>query len=171
MSLVASTLGVGRSTVYDHLAGSTKARGAYTKADDADLLPRIRQIAAQRPTYYRRIAAVLNRQQRAEGLAPVNHKRVYRIMAADRLLLARRYTERADYGHDSVVVTIRSNVRWCSDGFEFTWAPPSTCCTAGMAARRSTRVFGWGVDLAVCGGGRPGSLFAGRSYAMAARRS
>jgi len=46
VSLVASTLGVGRSTVYDRLAGSTKARGAYTKAEDADLLPRIRQIAA-----------------------------------------------------------------------------------------------------------------------------
>ncbi len=121
MSIVASTLGVGHSTVYDRLAGSSKTRGPYAKAQDADLLPRIRQIAAQRPTYgYRRIAAVLNRQQRAEGLAPVNHKRVYRIMAADRLLLARRYTERTDYGHDGVVVTIRSNLRWCSDGFEFT---------------------------------------------------
>ncbi len=99
----------------------TRTRGPYAKADDANLLPRIRQIAAQRPTYgYRRIAAVLNRQQRAEGLAPVNHKRVYRIMAANRLLLARRYTERADYGHDGVVVAIRSNLRWCSDGFEFT---------------------------------------------------
>lgn len=74
MNLVASTLGVGRSTVYDRLGGSAKARGPYTKADDADLLPRIRQIAAQRPTYgYRRIAAVLNRQRRADGLAPVNH--------------------------------------------------------------------------------------------------
>ena len=41
-------------------------------------------------------------------------------MAADRLLLARRYTERPDYGHDGVVVAIRSNLRWCSDGFEFT---------------------------------------------------
>lgn len=121
MSLVASTLGVGRSTVYDRLTGRTGTRGPYTKAEDTDLLPRIRQIAAQRPTYgYRRIAAVLNRQQRAEGLAPVNHKRVYRIMAADCLLLARRYTERPDYGHDGVVVAIRSNLRWCSDGFEFT---------------------------------------------------
>ena len=41
-------------------------------------------------------------------------------MAADRLLLARRYTERPDYGHEGVVVAIRSNLRWCSDGFEFT---------------------------------------------------
>lgn len=62
-----------------------------------DLLPRIRQIAAQRPTFgYCRIAAVLNRQLRGEGLAPVNHKRVYRIMAADRLLLARCYSAACD---------------------------------------------------------------------------
>ena len=37
MSLVASTLGVGRSTVYDRLTGSTRTRGSYTKAGDADL--------------------------------------------------------------------------------------------------------------------------------------
>ena len=53
-------------------------------------------------------------------------------MAVNRLLLARRYTERPDYGHDGVVVTIRSNLRWCSDGLEFTcWngeiaEPPSS---------------------------------------------
>lgn len=62
--------------MYDRLGGSAKARGPYAKADDADLLPRIRQITAQRPTYgSRRIAAVLNRQQRAEELASLNHKR------------------------------------------------------------------------------------------------
>ena len=121
MSLVASTLGLGRSTVYDRLAGDTKSRGRYAKADDAVVLPLIQQIATRRPTYgYRRIAAVLNRQLREQGLPPVNHKRIYRIMAVNRLLLARRYTERPDYGHDGVVVAIRSNLRWCSDGFEFT---------------------------------------------------
>ena len=41
-------------------------------------------------------------------------------MAADRLLLARSYTEWPDYGHDGVVVAIRSNLRWCSNGFAFT---------------------------------------------------
>lgn len=121
MSLVASTLGVARSAVYDRLAGSSKPRGRYQKADDAQLLPLIQQIAAKRPTYgYRRLAAVLNRQLREVGLAAVNHKRVYRIMAVNQLLLARKYTVRPDYGHDGKVVTMRSNLRWCSDGFEFT---------------------------------------------------
>jgi len=121
VSLVASTLGVARSTVYERVTGNITSRGRYTKADDAQLLPLIQQIAAKRPTYgYSRIAAVLNRQLRAEGADPVNHKRIYRIMAVNRLLLARRYTERPNYGHDGVVVTIRSNLRWCSDGLEFT---------------------------------------------------
>jgi hypothetical protein len=34
--------------------------------------------------------------------------------------LARRYTERPSYGYDGMVVAIRSDLRWCSDGFEFT---------------------------------------------------
>ncbi|GAA4222422.1 hypothetical protein GCM10022253_30890 [Sphingomonas endophytica] len=55
-----------------------------------------------------------------QGSPELAEGRVYRIMAADRLLLARRYTERPDYGHHGVVVAIRSNLRWCSDGFEFT---------------------------------------------------
>jgi transposase InsO family protein len=121
VSLVASTLGVARSTVYERVTGAITTRGRYTKADDAQLLPLIQHIAAKRPTYgYRRIAAVLNRQLRAEGVDPVNHKRIYRIMAVNRLLLARRYTKRPDYAHDGVVVTIRSNLRWCSDSLEFT---------------------------------------------------
>ena len=75
-----------------------------------------------------RITALLNRQLRAEGAAPVNHKRVYRIMQAHGLLLARRYTVRPDHAHDGKVVTLRSNLRWCSDGFEF-------CCWNGEVVR------------------------------------
>lgn len=74
-----------------------------------------------RPTYgYRRITAILNRQLRSEGLAQVNHKPVYRIMKAHSLLLARKYTERLEHVHDGKVIVLRSNLRWCSDGFEFT---------------------------------------------------
>ena len=81
----------------------------------------ITALVAARPTYgYRRITALLNRQLRAAGAAPVNHKRVYRIMQAHNLLLARRYTERLELTHEGKVMTMRSNIRWCSDGFEFT---------------------------------------------------
>lgn len=111
MKAVAETPGVSRSNLHACLKGSVKPRRRCHKAQDA----------AARPTCgYRQIAALLNRQLRAEGVAPVNHKRVYRIMQTQNLLLARRYTEREDRAHDGKVVTLRSNLRRCSDGFEFT---------------------------------------------------
>ncbi len=95
MKVVAETLGVSRSNLHARLNGSAKPRRRYHKAQDAAVLPLIERLVAKRPTYgYRRITALLNRQIRATGAAPVNHKRVYRIMKAHNLLLARRYTER-----------------------------------------------------------------------------
>ena len=121
MKAVADVLGVSRSNLHDRLKGTTKPRRRYHKAHDAALLPLITILVTARPTYgYRRITAVLNRQLRAEGLARVNHKRVYRIMQTHNLLLARHYTERPDLAHDGKVIVMRSNLRWCSDGFEVT---------------------------------------------------
>ena len=121
MSAVAKTLGVSRSQLHARLAGPAEPRRCYNKAQDAVMVPLITALVTARPTYgYRRITALLNRQLRADGAAPVNHKRVYRIMQAHSLLLARRYTVRPDHAQDGKVVTLRSNLRWCSDGFEFT---------------------------------------------------
>jgi transposase InsO family protein len=90
-------------------------------SQDAVLLPLITTLTAARPTYgYRRITALLNRRLSGEGAMLANHKRVYRIMQAHNLLLARRYTERPEQTHEGKVITMRSNIRWCSDGFEFT---------------------------------------------------
>ena len=95
MKAVAETLGVSRSNLIDRLQGKAKPRRRYHKAQDAALVPLITALVAARPTYgYRRITAILNRQLRSQGLAPVNHKRTYRIMKAHNLLLARRYSER-----------------------------------------------------------------------------
>lgn len=121
MKAVAEVLGVSRSQLYAGLTVSARPRRRYHKADDATVVPRIMALVTARPTYgYRRITALLNRQLRAEGAAPINHKRVYRIMQAHSLLLARRYTVRPDHAHNGKVVTLRSNLRWCSDGFEVT---------------------------------------------------
>ena len=68
----------------------------------------------------RRITAVLNRQLRTNGLVPVLHKRVYRIMKARNLLLAHKYAARPEHAHDGKVLAICSNLRWCSDSLEFT---------------------------------------------------
>lgn len=120
MTVIAETLGVSRSTLYDRISGQAKSRGSYHKAGDADLLPLIRQIVATRPTYgYRRVTARLNRKRAEMGQSSVNHKRVYRIMEQNHLLLARSHRERPERIHDGKVITMRSNLRWCSDGFEF----------------------------------------------------
>ena len=120
MKVVAETLGVARSNLIDRLKGKTKPRRRYHKAQDAAVVPLITALVAARPTYgYRRITALLNRRLRSEGLAPANHKRVYRIMKAHNLLLARKYSERPEHVHDGKVIVMRSNLRWCSDGFEF----------------------------------------------------
>lgn len=120
MKAVAETLGVARSNLIDRLTGRSRPRGRYHKADDVVIVPMITALVTARPTYgYRRITALLNRQLRETGAAPVNHKRVYRIMQANNLLLARKYEERPGLAHDGKVIVMRSNLRWCSDGFEF----------------------------------------------------
>lgn len=139
MRAVAETLGVARSNLIDRLQGKTKPRRRYQKAQDAAVVPLITALVSARPTYgYRRIAAILNRQLRSEGLAPVNHKRVYRIMQAHNLLLARRYSERPEHVHDGKVIVMRSNLRWCSDGFEFTWLGTATSSAAPSSSTPTT---------------------------------
>ena len=121
MKAVAETLGVSRSNLVERLAGSAKPRRRYQKAQDAAVLPLVRRLVDARPTYgYRRITALLNRDLAAEGLAPANHKRIYRLMKVHGLLLEKHSGQRPGRSHDGKVVMMRSDLRWCSDGFEFT---------------------------------------------------
>jgi transposase InsO family protein len=116
---VAQTLNVSRSNLTLRQKGSGKERKTYVKADDAMLLPAVRAIVDERPTYgYRRVGALLNRQRRTQGLPLLNHKKVYRLMSQNGLLLARQPQKRSDRPHNGKVITLRSNLRWASDGFE-----------------------------------------------------
>jgi putative transposase len=77
MKAVAEVLGVSRSNLYARVNGGGQQRRRYHKAQDVAVLPLIAKLVAARPTYgYRRITALLNRQLRAEGATPVNHKRI-----------------------------------------------------------------------------------------------
>ena len=77
MKAVADLLGVSRSPLHAGLTASARPRRRTRKADDATVVPLITALVAARPTYgTRRITALLNRQLRADGAAPVNHKRV-----------------------------------------------------------------------------------------------
>ncbi len=119
MKTVADTLGVARSNLVEQLSGTPKRRGRYDRQGDAVLLAAIRQLTDARPTYgYRRITALLNRARRASGAEPVNHKRVYRLMAKGRLLLQPHVGHRPVRAHEGRVIAMASNQRWSSDGLE-----------------------------------------------------
>jgi transposase InsO family protein len=78
----------------------------------------IREIVDERPTYgYPRTTAMLNRRLRVLGKARVNHKRVYRIMKRNGLLLE-RHVGGPGRVHEGEIITPISNLRWCSDIFE-----------------------------------------------------
>ena len=68
----------------------------------------------------------------------VNHKRVYRIMQAHNLLLARKYTERPEHIHDGKVIVVRSDLRCCPDGFEFAWLGTATSSAVHSSSMPTT---------------------------------
>jgi len=66
---------------------------------------------------------LLNRERAAAGLSELNRKRMYRLMATERIAAIHRKT-----AHDGQIITIRPNLRWTSDGFEIP-------CWDGQAVR------------------------------------
>ena len=100
------------------LAKPLKRVGRPAKPDD-DLVSDIEKIIGAQPTYgYRRIWALLKREAARVGSEPINAKRVYRVMKAHGLLLQRHAGGVDQRRHDGRIAVERSNLRWCSDGFE-----------------------------------------------------
>lgn len=114
MKALTDTLGISRSNQYE----PKTRRGPYTKPEDERYLALIRNITDERATYgYRRVTALLNRQFAERGQPRVNHKRIYRIMKRNTLLLE-KHTGRVIRPHEGTIITLASNMRWCSDIFE-----------------------------------------------------
>src|SRR5438874_9527917 len=81
MKQVTDTLGLARSNIAERVKGARPKRGPQTRDGDLEMTAAIRRLVDARPSYgYRRIAALLKRERRSDGLAPVNAKRVYRLM-------------------------------------------------------------------------------------------
>lgn len=125
MSTITRSLEVSRSNLAERLKANEAASGLRqrrrkSREDDLWLLPMVRQITDLKPSYgYRRVTAMLARELRLVGKAPVNHKRVYRIMRENGLAL-QPYTARPTRTHDGKIITLKSDLRWCSDGFQIT---------------------------------------------------
>jgi putative transposase len=115
MSSICRTLGVSRSNLYTQLpkAEIPKRKRKSNKERDGLLLSSIKETLKERPTYgYRRITIILRKKLRIA----INHKKVYRIMKENQLLL-QRYASKPLRVHDGKVATLKSNLRWCSDIF------------------------------------------------------
>jgi len=97
----------------DGCAGRTPVR-------DEEVLAQVREHIAQLPSYgYRRACSLLNRQRTASDLSRVKHKRVYRLMARNGLLLPKALRRKQSSSlHVDKVEVPSSDHRWCSDSFE-----------------------------------------------------
>ncbi len=123
MKAVCRALGLARSHIHDlkrRPASWRDGRTARTPAHDAQLLADIREQISDLPSYgYRRACALVNRQRAQMGSSRVNPKRVYRVMAGNGLLLPKAPRRRqSSRSHEGKVCVERSDLRWCSDGFE-----------------------------------------------------
>ena len=111
-------LGVAKSNLSKRVNMRNETRSKrYHRESDNEVLSLIREVVDRRPTYgYRRVHALINGRLKTLGRAGVNHKRVYRIMKMNALLLE-RHTGKAQRQHTGQVITLLSNTRWCSDVF------------------------------------------------------
>jgi putative transposase len=123
MKTVSEVLGVARSNLHIRArrrAEWTDRRRHRRPRADAELLAEIRAAIAVLPSYgYRRAWTLVNRRRDGEGRRRANHKRVYRVMREQHLLLQRHTGRPIDTrSHDGRIAVGESNRRWCSDGFE-----------------------------------------------------
>lgn len=87
----------------------------YERSEDAEVRLEVLDLLKERETYgYKRTTAILNRARRKKGLRLYSKKRIYRIMQMNKLLLPKR-SIRPEREHKGKVMTIASNLRWCSD--------------------------------------------------------
>jgi putative transposase len=122
MKAVCEALGVARSNIAAGLRAPIAKplkRVGRPPAPEEELVARIKAIVGDQPTYgYRRVWALLKREGREKSLAPINAKRVHRVMKAHGMLLQRHAGGADARRHDGKIAVAHSNLRWCSDGFE-----------------------------------------------------
>jgi len=123
LKTVCDVLGVARSNAAQRAKRTSSwrdRRRGRGRADDAALLVELKAEITELASYgYRRACELVNRRRDVARLPRANHKRVYRVMREHGLLLQRHTGRPPDTrSHDGRIAVDRSNVRWCSDGFE-----------------------------------------------------
>jgi putative transposase len=92
LKVICDSLEVSRSHLRESLrkepVQSKQRRAKEPLISDDEILHRIKSFVAQPPSYgYRRACAVINRALVADGLPKANHKRIFRLMKENGLLL------------------------------------------------------------------------------------
>jgi putative transposase len=122
VKLISESLGVARSqlTVRIKQSMSPKIRRSRP-VSDVELVAEIQQQVSELPSYgYRRVWGLLRRRREKQSQAPINVKRVYRVMRDHQLLLERQIKQPGvARRHEGRIAVATSDTRWCSDGFEF----------------------------------------------------
>ena len=143
---------LGRKTMEaESLREALAKAGARKQTWQLPSLPR----EAGGPTHgSRRITALVNRERHASELAPVNRKRVLRIMRQHALILERSIGRREGRVHAGPIAVMRSNLRRCSDALK-------TACWNGEVVRPAFLIDAFDREaiahVAVTGAGISGS--------------
>lgn len=121
MKLISESLGVARSQLTVRLNPAARPERRRPALDDAALVTEIQAEVSELPSYgYRRVWGLLRRRREKQSQAPINVKRVYRVMRDHQLLLERRIKQPGvARRHEGRIAVSTSDTRWCSDGFEF----------------------------------------------------
>ncbi|HIH0070299.1 TPA: IS3 family transposase, partial [Staphylococcus aureus] len=115
-------LGVSRSQLTVRIKQSVSPKVRRRRlVNDTELVAEIKEQVSELPSYgYRRVWGLLRREREVQSLAPINVKRVYRVMRDHNLLLERRIKQPGvQRRHEGRIAVTTSDTRWCSDGFEF----------------------------------------------------
>ena len=111
---VTEALKISRSNLYQNPKPQPQN---YQRMDDGEALVEIKEVAKDRATYgYRRTTALLNQKRERNGFSRRNKKKVYRLMRTHGLLFTR--PKKSIIGaHRGQVITLQSDMRYCSDIF------------------------------------------------------
>jgi putative transposase len=113
MKVACDLLGIARSNIYERIKTESNVRQRKS-ANDSVVLENIKETVRKRPFYgYRRVTAILNKTADKR----INQKRVYRIMSEHKLLLLPA-PKKPTRKHDGKIITLASDLRWCSDHFD-----------------------------------------------------
>ena len=112
---ICKVLGVARSNQY---ANKTARKKRYHRLDDPEVLKSVLAVTKERGTYgYPRVTALVNRVRRLRYEKVWNKKRVLRVMQINNLVL-QKFVSKPKRPHLGTVMTLQSNLRWCSDILE-----------------------------------------------------